>query len=77
MSVARRFLGVRMDAQRADALRIVAARHRISVSELMCRAAEAQYGDEMDAEQARPSAPDVLHRRNKRSAQVVERERAS
>lgn len=67
MSEVRRFLGVRMDAQRADALRIVAARHRISLSELMCRAAEAQYGGEMDAEQSHVAAPNMLRAMNKRS----------
>lgn len=63
-----RFVGVWMDADRANALRIVAARNNVSVSELMRRAAEVAYGDEMDAEQPEVSAPGVLRELNKRTA---------
>lgn len=77
MSEVRRFLGVRMDAQRADALRIVAARHRISLSELMCRAAEAQYGNEIDEELSRLGLTVVSSTQVVRSATVVAKGRAS
>lgn len=55
-----RFVGVWMDQERAQALRIVAARKNTSVSELIRRATEVAYGDEMDTEQAGIAVPSVI-----------------
>jgi hypothetical protein len=68
MSEGLHFVGVRMDAERAKALRILAARHNVSIAEMVRRATEAQYGDEMDLEVARFSAPSVVHARTTRTA---------
>jgi hypothetical protein len=66
MSEGQHFVGVRMDAERANALRVLAARKNISLAELVRRATEAQYGDEMDIEVSRSAAPGVLTSVSKR-----------
>lgn len=69
MNEGQHFVGVRMDAERANALRVLAARRNISLAELVRRATEAQYGDEMDIEVSRSAAPEVVQRSTKRSTQ--------
>jgi hypothetical protein len=67
MSEGQHFVGVRMDAERANALRVLAARRNISLAELVRRATEAQYGDEMDIEVSRSAAPGVFRNGSNRS----------